>query len=146
MAAEAGPPRSSPSPTKSKPESSGWTVSAAVALLIIGTLNVLWGLAATTDSELVAVGGRGVMAWTFAAWGWIHLVLGALLVLAGAGLLAMKEWARWIAVWFAGANAILQIGVITAFPLWSILIIALDFMVMYQLTERWERQFPRRPG
>ena len=52
--------------------------------------------------------------------------------------MAMQNWARWTAVFFAALNAIVQIGVITAFPFWSLIVIALDLVVIYQLTDRWE--------
>jgi hypothetical protein len=97
-----------------------------------------------SNDEVVTVGGRGVIVWDFTAWGWIHLIVGAMMMATGAGLLAVQDWARWLAVLFAAVNAIVQIGVITAFPLWSIMIIALDVIVIYQLTERWDRPLPPR--
>jgi hypothetical protein len=117
----------------------GWAMFAAIVLLIVGTLNALLGLAAILNGDVLAVGGGEVIIWSFTAWGWIHFLVGLAMVLTGAGLLAMQEWARWAAVFFAALSAILQVGVITAFPLWSVLVIALDVVVIYQLTERWER-------
>jgi hypothetical protein len=70
-------------------------------------------------------------------WGWIHFLVGLLMVVTAGGLFGMQDWARWTAVFFAALNAIVQIGVITAFPLWSLIVIALDVVVIYQLTERW---------
>ena len=68
------------------------------------------------------------------------------MVVTGAGLLTLQDWARWLAVLFAALNAILQIGIVTAFPLWSLVVIALGVIVIYQLTERWQRQFPAPPA
>jgi hypothetical protein len=106
-------------------------------LLIVGTLNALLGLAGIINGDVLAVGGGEVIIWSFTAWGWIHFIVGLLMVVAAGGLIAMQDWARWVAVGFAGLNAILQIGVITAFPIWSLLVIALDVIVIYQLSERW---------
>jgi hypothetical protein len=137
-------PGSSAQPSQRQPEPGGWTIFAGVVLLIVGALNALWGLAAVLNDDVVTVGGRGVIVWDFTAWGWIHLIVGVIMVITGAGLLTVQDWARWLAVLFAAVNAILQIGIITAFPLWSLTIIALDVVVIYQLTERWQRQFPTR--
>jgi hypothetical protein len=50
----------------------------------------------------------------------------------------MSGWARWAAIFFAMVQAILQAGVFTAFPLWALVVIALDVTVIYQLTANWE--------
>jgi hypothetical protein len=120
-------------------EPSGWIVFAGVVLLIVGALDALWGLAAVLNSEVVTVGGAGVIVWDFTVWGWVHLVWGVLMMGTAFGLFGMKGWARWAGVFFATVNAILQVGVITAFPLWAILIIALDIVIIYQLTARWQQ-------
>jgi hypothetical protein len=121
----------------------GWAVFAGVVLFIAGWLNFFYGLAGILNDEVVTVQGRGVTIWDFTAWGWIHLLLGVSMILTGMGLFAAQGWARGLAVIFATLNAIAQIGLISAFPLFSILLIALDVVVIYQLTARWE---PAGPG
>jgi hypothetical protein len=116
----------------------GWAVFAGVVLFMAGWLNFFYGLAGIVNDDVVTVQGRGVIIWDFTAWGWIHLILGVVMVITAGGLLTGQGWARVFAVIFATLNAIAQIGLITAFPLWSILIIALDVIVIYQLTARWE--------
>jgi hypothetical protein len=119
-------------------EPSGWVVFAAIMLLIVGSLDMLWGLAAVLNDEVVTVGGAGVVVWDFTAWGWAHLIWGALMIATGLGLFAAMGWARWAGVFFATVSTILQFGVITAFPLWALLMIALDVIIIYQLTVRWQ--------
>jgi hypothetical protein len=140
----AGKPRVEWPTASATPEPGGWTIFAGVVLLVVGTLTALWGLAAVLNDDVVTVGGRGVIVWDFTAWGWIHLIVGLIMVITGGGCSPCRTGARWLAVFFAAVNAILQIGIITAFPLWSLTIIALDVVVIYQLTERWQRQFPTR--
>jgi hypothetical protein len=113
-------------------------VFAAVVLLILGSLDFFWGLAALLEDENLVVGGNGVLIVDFTAWGWVTLILGAIQVLVGLGLVAAQEWARWAAVFFAALAAIAQIGIITAFPIWSLIIILLSILVIYNLTARWE--------
>jgi hypothetical protein len=122
----------------------GWAVFAGVVLFIAGFLNFFYGLAAIVNDDVITVGGRGAIIWNLTAWGWIHLLLGIAMVLVSYGLFAAQEWGRAGGVIFATINAIAQIGLITAFPLWSILIIALDIIVIYQLTSRWLPEEPRR--
>jgi type III secretory pathway component EscV len=50
----------------------------------------------------------------------------------------MSGWARWSAILFATVQAILEVGVFPAFPLWSLVVIALNVVVIYQLTANWE--------
>jgi hypothetical protein len=116
----------------------GWAAFAGVVLFIAGWLNFFYGLAGILNDEVVTVQGHGVAIWDFTAWGWIHLILGVVMVLAAAGLFTGQTWARGVAVVFATLNAIGQIGLITAFPLFSILLIALDVLVIYHLTVAWE--------
>jgi hypothetical protein len=119
-------------------EVSGWVIFAGIMLLIGGLLDALWGLAAILNSEVITVGGHGVVVWDLTAWGWAHLIIGSLMALTGIGLFAARGWARWLGILFVSINAIIQFGIFTVFPLWSMLIIALDIVILYQLTVRWE--------
>jgi hypothetical protein len=118
---------------------SGWAAFAGIVLLLVGAFNVIFGLTAIFEDEALTADGGRVIVWDLTAWGWIHLVLGLVQVLAGLGLFAGREWARWAAIVFAMLNAIGQVAFITVFPLWTILVITLDLIVIYQLTARWER-------
>jgi len=124
--------------TRAPAQPSGWAAFAGVVLFIAGWLNFFYGLAGILNDDVVTVQGRGVMIWDFTAWGWIHLILGVVMVLAAGGLFTGQTWARGVAVVFATLNAIGQIGLITAFPLFSILLIVLDVLVIYHLTVGWE--------
>lgn len=117
---------------------SGWIVFAGVVMLVAGFLDAMWGLAAVINNEVVTVGGHGVVVWDITAWGWGHLILGTLMALTGLGLLGGQGWARWVGIFFVSLNMLVQFGTFTLFPLWSITIIALDMVILYQLTARWE--------
>jgi hypothetical protein len=106
--------------------------------MILGCLNFFWGLAGILEDENLVVGGKGVIVLDFTAWGWATLILGAIQVLVGLGLLAAQGWARWAGVFFAALGAIGQIGAFTAFPIWSLTVILLAVLVIYNLTARWE--------
>jgi hypothetical protein len=67
-------------------------------------------------------------------------VIGAVQILTGFGLYSASNVARVIAIIFAALSALAQFGIVTAFPLWAILIIALDVVVIYQLAVNWEEK------
>jgi hypothetical protein len=117
----------------------GWVVFAGVMLLVIGSLDALYGLAAVLNNEVVIVGGHGVILADISTWGWVHLILGSCVALTGIGLFASWAMARWAAVFFIAVNAIAQIVWFPAAPLWACLMIALDVVVIYQLTARWQQ-------
>lgn len=118
-------------------ERSTWISFAGVMMLIIGCLDVIWGIAAIANSEVVVVGGHGVLVLDITAWGWVQLILGILLGLVGAGLLVGNTAARWLGVGLLSANAVLQVVWFPAAPLWALLIIALDVVLIYQLCVNW---------
>lgn len=117
---------------------SGWTVFTGVLLLMIGSLDALWGLAAILNNEIVVVGGQGAIIADLTTWGWIHLILGSIVAATGLGLFAGAQAARVAAVFFVAVNAVAQIVWFPAAPLWAFLMIILDVTIIYQLTARWE--------
>lgn len=116
----------------------GWTVFAGVVMLIVGSLDALYGLAAILNDEVVIVGGQGVIIADVTTWGWIHFLLGSAVAATGIGLFAAANAARMAAVFFVTINAISQIVWFPAAPLWAFLMIILDVTIIYQLTARWE--------
>lgn len=117
---------------------SGWTVFTGAILLIVGSLDFFWGLAAVLNGEVVVVGGHGVIWISTTFWGWVHLILGAVVVGTALMLFSGSPTARGLAIIFVGLNAVMQIVWFPMAPLWALLIIALDVVIIYQLTARWD--------
>jgi hypothetical protein len=116
---------------------SGWVAFAGILMLMIGVLQIIWGLVAIIDDTRITVGEAGLFVWDLTAWGWIHLIFGVILILVGGGLMSGRGWARWTAIFFVLLNAFAQIAWMTTYPIWSVLIIALDVIIIYQLTVNW---------
>jgi hypothetical protein len=135
-----------PDMTRTAREASGWAVFAGVLLVILGFLNFFWGLAGILENENLIVGGNGAIIVDLTAWGWAMLILGAIQLLVGYGLLAAKDWARWAGIFIAALAAIGQIGIVTAFPIWSLIVIVLAVLVIYNLTVHWAEPVSSRPG
>jgi len=117
---------------------SGWAFFAGIILFMVGVFNIIWGLTALFNDTALTVGEQGLIVWDFTAWGWIHLILGIVMIATALGLFGGQGWARWTAVVFVMVNAFGQIAWMSTYPLWSILIITLDIIIIYQLTVRWD--------
>jgi hypothetical protein len=118
---------------------SGWAIFVGAILLLAGVLNLVDGLVALLNPRTAAVSPEGLVIWNLAAWGWIQTVLGVVMVAVSFGLFTAQEWARWIAIVIAVVNAIAVVGFFTAYPLWAALVIALDVIVIYQLSMHWKQ-------
>jgi hypothetical protein len=117
---------------------SSWGAFAGIMLFLAGTFTFLYGLGAVLNDKAVTVGGNGgVILWDFTTWGWVQIVLGLALVGVALGLFATRGWARWSAVVLAALNAIAQVSIISAFPIYALIVITLDAVVIYHLTVRW---------
>ena len=128
-------------PRDTPPQMSGWISFIAVVLVIVGSLDALWGLAAILNNEVVVVGGHGAIIADLTTWGWIQLILGSAMVLTGLGLFAENTAARIAAIFFVGVNCVVQIVWFPAAPLWAFLMILLDITIIYQLTARWGEDY-----
>jgi hypothetical protein len=74
---------------------------------------------------------------SYTGWGWLHLGLGAVNILAGFGLFAGRTAARIWAIFVASASAISNIGFTSAYPVWAVIIVAIDVIVIYALCVHW---------
>jgi hypothetical protein len=110
----------------------GLVLFAAVLLLVIGFMNLIYGIAAIANSHVFVAHAHYVFG-SLRAWGWITLIIAALQLIAAAGVLAGNQLARWFAVAVAGLNAINQMFFIPAYPFWSLMIIAVDVVALYGL-------------
>ena len=124
-------------PVSTDDEPPGLVLFAGIVMFINGVLSALWGLAAILNDEVVTVGGRGAIIWDLTAWGWFVLFFGLAVTLVGVGLLAGNTAARWLGVIVVTLHALVHFGTISAFPLWAILVIGLDILILYQLLARW---------
>lgn len=139
-----------PDPNADRPlpgaESSGWIAFAGILLFINGCFTGFWGLAAVLNDEVVTVGGgQGVVIWDVTLWGWVTIGLAVLMVLTSIGLFTGSGAARWLAIIFATVNALVQFAIVTAFPLWAILVIVVDLVIIYHLFAHWRTPEPRVP-
>jgi hypothetical protein len=119
---------------------SGWVFFGAVLLIVIGCLNLIQGLVALAKDEVFLVGESGLLVvGDFTSWGIALVIGGVILILAGAGLMSGREWARWLGIVLVVGNLIAQFAFFPAFPLWSLIVISLNAAVLFGLTARWRQ-------
>ena len=110
----------------------GLILFAAVMLVIIGIFNLIYGIAAIANSHVFVANAHYVFA-NLRTWGWITLILGALQLLAAAGVMAGNQLARWFGVAVLGLNAIDMMFFLPAYPFWALVILAADVVALYGL-------------
>ena len=113
----------------------GWIAFAGVIMIMLGTFHIIQGLVALFNDDYFLVGPAGLVVHVdFTAWGWVHLIGGSVVLVAGVCVFAGQPWARAVGVVAAVLSAITNVGFLAAYPLWSVMMIALDVVVILALT------------
>lgn len=113
----------------------GWIAFAGVAMVILGVFHVVQGLVALLkDDYFVVSSNRVLLNLDYTAWGWAHLTIGAVILVAGFMVFAGQVWARAVGTVAALVSAIGSMAFIAAYPVWSLMVIALDVVVIMALT------------
>jgi hypothetical protein len=117
---------------------SGWAIGgigfAASILTLVGGFQIVAGLAAIIDDQFYVVSRHYAFDLDVSAWGWVHLVLGVLLLVTGIGLFGRRAWAGVTAIFLAMLSAFANFFFIPYYPFWALLVIALDVWVIWALT------------
>ncbi|MET9022691.1 hypothetical protein ABZV93_22185 [Actinopolymorpha sp. NPDC004070] len=113
----------------------GWMMYAGVVLVAAGIFEAIWGLTALLRTTYFVVPSIGlVVSFNYTAWGWVHIGLAVLLVLTGLAVLAGQSWARYAGICLAALSMIANFLTLAAFPFWSLVMIAVDILVIYGLS------------
>jgi hypothetical protein len=112
----------------------GFTAFAAIMMALIGFFQASMGIVAIFNQDFYVTTPNYVFAFDVGTWGWIHLILGVLVLAAGLSLLAGATWARAVGVVLAAFSAIEAFVFIPYQPFWSIIVIAVCVMVIWALT------------
>jgi hypothetical protein len=125
----------STSPT-AKPSSAavGLTVFAAVMLIMVGIFQAIAGVVALFNDTFYVVGEKYIFQFDVTTWGWVHLVLGVVIAVAGYFLFRGAVWARTVGVILASISAVLNFAWLPHYPIWAIAIITLDVFIIWALT------------
>jgi hypothetical protein len=129
----------------SRPEASvdddrgyGWVTFAGVLLLMLGGLNVIEGIAAIGNAHFFIANTHYIIG-SLNAWGWVVMCIGLGQFLVGCGVFFKNQFARWTGVVILGLNAIAQLLMMPAYPLWSLSLFALNILAIYGLVAYGKR-------
>jgi hypothetical protein len=112
----------------------GWVYFASAMMVLVGGMQVIAGLVAIFNHTYYLVTQNGLVALNYTAWGWIHLLIGVLIVAAGFAVMSGKTWGIAVGVIMAILSALANLAFLSAYPVWSIILIAIDVAVIYALT------------
>ena len=123
--------------TTQREEPSAWAVGlvtfAGIMMIMIGAFQAFTGLVALFQGRFYLSTPNYLITVSTTTWGWIHLILGVLVLVAGIALLAGQTWARIVGVILAALSAFANFTFIPYYPIWSLTIIALDTFVIWAL-------------
>lgn len=112
----------------------GWVVFAGLMMILGGLFQAIAGLTALLRPEWYVVTSNHLLVFNYTAWGWIDLLVGAFILLAGFSVLHGSTWARVVGVILAILSAVGALASVSAYPIWSIAIITIDVLVIHALT------------
>ena len=112
----------------------GWIWFAAVMMMIVGGLQFVQGLIAAVNDEWVVWGNQANLYLDLSAWGWVNMVIGVVVFLSGLGVLSGNVLARFVGVVLASLSLVANFLFLPSYPVWAIVIIAIDVLVIYALT------------
>ena len=113
----------------------GWIAFAGMIMAMLGTFHIIQGFVAIFNDEYFLVGKSGlVVNVDYTAWGWTHVIFGAIVLAAGLCVFAGQMWARIVGTIVALVSAIINLVFLAAYPIWSMIMIALAVVVILALT------------
>jgi hypothetical protein len=111
----------------------GLALFAGIVMTVVGVYQVLLGIAALLNDDIYVRTPSYVYGFDLTVWGWVHLVFGLVLVLTGISVVRGQTWARWVGIALVALNLIANFMFIPYYPVWSLLIVALDVAVIWGL-------------
>jgi hypothetical protein len=112
----------------------GFSMFAAIMLMINGSFQIIAGLAGIFKNEFYVSTPNYLLELDASAWGWIHLIWGVLVLIGGFGILSGSLWGRTLGVVGAAGSMLVAFAFIPVYPIWSIVVIAVDVTVIWALT------------
>ncbi|MEV6427363.1 hypothetical protein [Nocardia sp. NPDC051463] len=126
----------SPVSTPTRPALNDMTIFAGVLILITGVLHLLTAIAAIAGRDIFVVTQDQVFLVDVSAWGWIHLVIAALIVIAGFGIITGKTWGYLAGIVMASLSILDNFLFAPIYPFWALVIIAIDILVIWALARQ----------
>ena len=111
----------------------GWIFFAVIMLILAGFMQSIAGLAAIFHPTTYVETANHLLVFDYTQWGWVHLLLGVVLFVSAASLFAGRLWGRIVGITVASLSLLANFAFLEAYPLWTLLIITLDVLVIYAI-------------
>ena len=112
----------------------GFIIFAAVMMILAGSFQAFAGLVAVFDDEFYVTTPKYVLQFDSTSWGWIHLLMGLVVLGAGFAVMSGKTWGRVVGITLAVLSAAANFAFLPYYPFWSLTIITLDVFVIWALS------------
>lgn len=116
----------------------GWIYFAGFMLIALGFFQAILGFTALLNDEYLVAMNGSLLLFDFTTWGWVHLILGIVMMVVGTGLFNGGTWSRVLAIVLVLINFLAQFAFVSVYPVWSIIIMVVDVLVLYALTVHGE--------
>jgi hypothetical protein len=124
----------------------GWIAFAGIMMMMLGSFHAIAGLVGIFQDKYYLVGSSQLVIHAdYTTWGWVHLIAGIVIACAGAALLTGQMWARVVAILCAFASALINVAFLSAYPIWSTIMITVDILVIWAVMVHG-REMRKSPG
>lgn len=111
----------------------GWIFFGGFMMMLLGIFQIVAGLTALLNDKWLVAGENNLLVLDFTTWGWIHLIIGIVVLLAGYSVMQGAFWARVMGVIFASLAIVANMAYVNAYPIWSLLMIVFAIFVIYAI-------------
>ena len=111
----------------------GWSFFAGFLMVLSGIFQTIAGLVALYKDEVFVVGEKHLVVFDYTQWGWIHIIIGIVLVISAISLINGHLWGRLVGITLATLSAVANFAFLEAYPIWSLTIIAIDILIIYAI-------------
>jgi hypothetical protein len=117
----------------------GWIGFAALLMIVIGSLDFFQGLIAVIRDKYYVLTPTQIIVFDMTTWGWLLMIWGVIVALAGIALGSGAGWARWFTIVVGSLNFFVQLGFVgtSQYPLWALTVVVLNILVLYALIVKW---------
>jgi hypothetical protein len=112
----------------------GWTAFAALMMILMGGWWIISGIVAIRNNQFFVVTENWIFRFDVTTWGWVHLIIGIVILLAGFGLFSGAVWARIVGVILAVLAALVAFAWLPYYPVWAVIYIGVSVGVIWALT------------
>jgi hypothetical protein len=112
----------------------GWAAFAGFMMVLLGFGWLMVGLMAASEDEILSNAPEYLFDFTPSTWGWVHIALGIIVLVAGFYVFTGAVWARLVGVVVAIVAAIIAFAWLPYYPVWAVILIAVSVSIIWALT------------